>query len=510
MSRSRTARCLVLGLVTACSTNFTPQPCATDGDCGQGLVCEQRDQSPVCVRAEDAPLIIGQSAPVSGTNQALGTGMKLGIELAFNERNAAGGIRGRQLQLQFKDDAYQPDLAENATRSLLDAQVSQTDVPKCPSTSGSLASNAPVSMTALTRGPKAVLAILGDVGTPTMLRSAPVAIETGTVYFGAFTGAATLLREVPNNGVTPSAGTCWRYIFNVRASYAQEAQATIEYFKKKSIVSYKNLISFDQNDSFGQAGYDGLVNAYKNTAGLVPFPTNLPDVNTPIFRQRYTRNDDASVPNTVAATIAQLTTIMANDASSPLTVGIMMTDTYGAGGDFIQGLRTWQFDGGAPTGKATRLKLQFSNVSFVGANALSDRLKALGKIPNSVENFTDNVVISQVVPNYQSDASDVVTAYNALIAKNAATPSFTSLEGYVAARVFIAGLDAHKGPFTAASLVDTFETLPDLGLGVGATSGFSTKSHQYSNSVWGTILQPDGTFKNLYFWSAGIPIMFFE
>jgi len=509
MRSSPTTQCLMLAVITACSTDFTPQPCAVDGDCGSGLVCEQRDQQAACVRAEDAPLIIGQSAPLSGTNQALGVGMKLGIELAFNEKNAAGGVRGRQLQLSFKDDAYQPDLAETATRNLVDAQVSQTDVPKCPSTNGSLASGAPVSTTALTRGPRAVLAILGNVGTPTMLRSAPVSIETGTVFFGAFTGASTLLRETPVNNATPSAGPCWRYIFNVRASYGQEAQATIEYFKAKGgVTSYKNLISFDQNDSFGQAGYDGLVAACKNTIDRCS--TDLPATSNPIFRVRYTRNDDTSVPATVVSAEAQLTQLLNADTSgNPVNVGIMMTDTYGAGGDFIQALRTWQFDGATtPANKATRLKMHFSNVSFVGANALADRLKAAGKIAGSNEYYTDNVVISQVVPNYQSDASDVVTAYNAAIAKNSATPSFTSLEGYVAARVFIAGLEAHRGPFTAASLVDTFETLRDLGLGIGATSGFSTKSHQYSNSVWGTTLQPDGTFKNVYFWSTGIPIDF--
>jgi hypothetical protein len=89
-------------------------------------------------------------------------------------------------------------------------------------------------------------------------------------------------------------------------------------------------------------------------------------------------------------------------------------------------------------------------------------------------------------------------------------PSFTSLEGYVAARVFIAGLERHTGPFTAESLVSAFESLPDLGLGIGATSGFTTANHQYSQSVWGTVIQPDGSFKNLYFWSTGIPIQFFE
>ncbi|HSS01942.1 MAG TPA: ABC transporter substrate-binding protein [Kofleriaceae bacterium] len=465
-------------------------------------MCELRDQQPVCVKAETASLHIGQSAPQSGTNQALGTAMKSGIELAFDEKNAAGGIRGRLLVLDNRDDAYQPDLAEAAARSLLDVQVG-TDVPKCPSTATPLVSGAtPVSLTSLARGPNAVLAILGNVGTPTMLRAAPVTLETGTVFFGAFTGASTLLRDT-------AAGPCARYLFNVRASYAQEAQATIEYFKQRGVTSYKNIISFDQLDSFGQSGYDGLVAAYKSTIG--PLPTAGDPLN-PIFRVRYTRNDDSSVPAQVAAAQSYLTDLLTADTSGgPIAVGIMMTDTYGAGADFIQTLRTWQWNGQGVTNKATRLKLYFSNVSFVGANALADRLKLAGKVPLAGDTyFTDSVVISQVVPNYQSDTSDVITAYNRLITQTGQTASYTSLEGYISARVFIAGLEAHKGPFTAASLVDTFEKLPDLGLGIGATSGFSANNHQYSNSVWGTILQPDGTFKNLYFWSVGIPIQFFE
>jgi hypothetical protein len=74
----------------------------------------------------------------------------------------------------------------------------------------------------------------------------------------------------------------------------------------------------------------------------------------------------------------------------------------------------------------------------------------------------------------------------------------------------IAGLEKHEGPFTPESLVGDFETLGDLGLGIGAASGFKPDNHQYSQSVWGTLIQADGTFRNLYFWAQGIPIQFFE
>jgi len=492
--------------LAGCSTDFAPRPCAVDGDCGDGAVCELRDATPVCVHAEDAPLVIGESAPISGTNQALGTGMKLGIELAFKEQNDAGGIRGRQLVLDFRDDAYDPPTAEAAARTFTNASVSASEPPKCPSTStpepDGHGNTTPISTTAMTRGPNAVLAFLGNVGTPTMVRAAPVAIETGTIYFGAFTGADKILRD-------KTAGDCAKYVFNVRASYAQEAQATIDLFKKRGVTDYRNLISFDQNDTFGDAGYNGFVAAYVVDYGSFPGSANP---TTPIARFRYTRNDDTSVPAQAAAAEGYISGILGS-TSGVQPIGIMMTDTYGAGGTFIQALRAWQFDG-QQTGldKPNRLKLYFSNVSFVGPNALSDRLVTAGTVatPNGPMPLTQDVYVSQVVPNYQSDTSDVVVAYNRLIAAAGATPSFTSLEGYIDARVFIAGLLSHQGPFTPDSLIGAFETLPNLSLGIGANAGFGPANHQYSSSVWGTSIQATGSFKNLYFWTSGSAIQFFE
>src|SRR5262245_59330825 len=207
--------CLVIVLVS-CSTTFEPTPCTDDSNCGAGQVCEVREAVPVCVDPEDAPLVIGQSAPVSGTNQALGTGMKLGVELAFREKNDAGGVRGRKLHLEFRDDAYTPTIAEAAAKALLDVQITQA-APRCPTTSNPVVpADPPLSSNALVRGPKAVLAILGNVGTPMMVRSAPVAIETGTLFFGAFTGAATILRD--------DAAAAWQSDnFNVAPSQRPEA-----------------------------------------------------------------------------------------------------------------------------------------------------------------------------------------------------------------------------------------------------------------------------------------------
>jgi len=461
-------------------------------------VCGQRDGASACVTGAEDPLRIGMSAPLTGPSQELGTEMKKGITLAFDGQNAAGGIRGRQIELDFRDDQYQPASAETAARDLLDVVAPVSMPARCPTTTESVvAGDTPVATSALVRGPNAVLALVGSVGTPTMVRSAPIAVETGSLFFGAFTGASKVLRD----GMS---GSCHKYIFNVRASYAQEARATVEYFMKLHVPDSRHFISFDQNDSFGQAGYDGLVGAL--TALNVGAPTTVP-------RFRYTRDDQTSVPAQISATTDYLGKLLSDGQSH--VVGILMTDTYGPATTYIKGVRDWQYAQDAEqtsTQKAKRLTILFSNVSFVGPNSLAQRLKDAGsaQAADGPKPYTSGVYVSQVVPNYQSDDSDGVHDYLRALQASGQAPSFTSLEGYLAGRVFVAGLAAHVGDFTPDALVSTFEKLPHLNLGLGATSGFSAGSHDYSKSVFGTAINADGTFANSYFWSDGSAIQLFE
>src|SRR3954470_24576981 len=95
--------------LTSCSSAFHAKACKSDDDCGgSGLVCSQRSTGPVCMAGADDPLRIGMSAPLTGPSQELGTEMKKATALAFEAQNAAGGVRGRRIELDFRDDQYQP------------------------------------------------------------------------------------------------------------------------------------------------------------------------------------------------------------------------------------------------------------------------------------------------------------------------------------------------------------------------------------------------------------------
>jgi ABC-type branched-subunit amino acid transport system substrate-binding protein len=488
----------------SCSSTFHPRSCAVDADCGGSFVCADQQGLSVCKNPSDAPLRIGMSAPVTGASQDLGIEMKKGVMLAIDQQNANGGVRGRKVELDFRDDEYVPASAEAAARELLDVAALTTPA-RCPTTTVPVvAGQQPVANGALQRGPNAVMGLLGSVGTPTMVRSAPIAVETSSLFFGAFTGAAKVLRD-------GMAGPCSKYIFNIRASYAQEARATVEYFLKLRVPDNHHLVSFDQNDTFGDAGYNGLVAAYVALKGAIATPYSA---DSPIARFRYTRDDTTSVPAQVVAVSQYFGQILAGD-SSPHVVGIMMTDTYGPATSFIQGIRNWQYANDAEqttNQKGSRLTIYFSNVSFVGPNSLAARLKDAGTIqtPQGTKPYSDGVFVSQVVPNYQSDNSDAVRDYRDQLTAAGLQPSFTSLEGYLVGRVFVAGLAAHKGQYTPDALITTFEQLAPLDLGLGGSSGFAPGNHNYSKSVFGTSIGADGTFANRYFWTDGTPIQLFE
>lgn len=511
----------VVAADTACSTQFDVKPCSTDADCaGSGFTCVQSgaqsycgtrtdagveagpaacttdNECPaeqacnfatpnaVCVPGSTIPINVGQSAPSSGPNQDLGLEMKRGVELAFKEATDAGGIHGRPIAMKFIDDQYTPTQAEQNARALTDAKAG-TGAPHCPTTMTPPAGGDPFSLTALDPGPNAVTAVIGSVGTPTMVRSAPIVVETGRLYFGAFTGAGAMLRD-------DKAGACKRLIFNVRASYGQEARATLEYFTKLNVTADDHIFSFDQKDTFGDAGFNGLNAAWTAThsGAMAKFQ-----------RFQYVRDDTNSVDAQITATIAAIKTLLGPTPATSQTFAIMMTDTYGPGARYIKGLRDWQFG----TDGSDKVQFVFSNVSFVGPNSLASRLKELGTVPgsNPAIPYTQDVYVSQVMPNYSKENSDAVIAYRKAIGTTGVAPTYTSFEGYVVGRIFVEGLRANKQAFTPDNLVTAFESLATLQLGLGGFIGFSPSSHQASKSVWGTGIQPDGSFSDKYFWSDG-------
>ena len=160
-------------------------------------------------------VLFGQSAAFSGPAQELGLNMRLGIQAAFHEVNQNGGVHGRELKLEFRDDSYEPEAAIANTRNLIEQE--------------------------------GVFALIGAVGTPTSRSAAPVATELGAPYIAPFTGAEFLRDAEQAN------------IINLRASYYQETEEMVARLTEDLAVQRIAIIY--QDDSFGLAGYHGVIRA---------------------------------------------------------------------------------------------------------------------------------------------------------------------------------------------------------------------------------------------------------
>ena len=158
-------------------------------------------------------VVFGQSAALSGPASELGTGMRLGLESAFAEVNAAGGIGGHRLSLVSLDDMYEPEAAVANTRELI--------------------------------GKHDVYALVGAVGTPTSRAAQPVTSDAAVPYIAPFTGAE-FLRDVKERS----------NVVNVRASYFQETAEIVARLTEDLGIEKIGILY--QDDSYGRAGLAGV------------------------------------------------------------------------------------------------------------------------------------------------------------------------------------------------------------------------------------------------------------
>lgn len=277
-----------------------------------------------------------------------------------------------------------------------------------------------------------VFALIGAVGTPTGLAALPIFSAANVPMVGMFTGAQGL-REPFN-----------RNVFHVRASYFDEAERIVQHL---TTLGVKKIAVFYQNDPYGKTVLDG--------------------VNRALARRQL---------KTVATgTVERNSTDVAKALASILSAApeaIVQVSTYKSCAAFIKQARAKGFGG------------QFFNVSFVGSQALADELGDAG----------NGVVISQVVPFPYGASSAVVREYQQRM-KEAGQKDldFSSLEGFLTAKVFAEGLKrAGRNP-TRDSLITGLESMHDINLG-GFLINYGANNHMGSNYTDLTIVGRGGKF----------------
>ncbi|MEA9567410.1 ABC transporter substrate-binding protein [Polynucleobacter sp. AP-Nickl1-40-C4] len=77
------------------------------------------------VLAQSGPIKIGVVTPLSGTYTPIGEQVKMGLDLAAKEINAAGGINGKKIDLIYEDEEANPAVATQKAEKLF--QVEKVD-----------------------------------------------------------------------------------------------------------------------------------------------------------------------------------------------------------------------------------------------------------------------------------------------------------------------------------------------------------------------------------------------
>ena len=355
---------------------------------------------------------VGMTSALSGPASSLGLGMKEGIETAFAQINAAGGVHGQTLELIALDDGYEPGRAGPNMRKLIDEEK--------------------------------VFAVLGNTGTPTAAVTVPIANEKKVPLFGAFTGAG-LLRKTPPD----------RYVINYRASYAQETGEMIRGLVGELKIPPDRIAFFTQNDAYGDSGFAGGVKALQaigyaqaKWATHGRYPRNTTDVEEGLARLLDPRQHPRA---------------------------IIMVGAYHPCARFIQ------------LAKKEGLRALFLNVSFVGSAALAKELGRDG----------DGVVVTQVVPHFDAGLPATRDYCTAVPAEKR---NFISLEGYLVARAFAAGLTMAGPGANKEQFISALESERPIDLGLGVAHRLSSKAHQLSNQVWPTVIRR-GQFQPIRSWT---------
>jgi branched-chain amino acid transport system substrate-binding protein len=73
--------------------------------------------------AASADILIGAAGPFSGPNAALGEQLKRGVQMAVDQINATGGVRGERLAIELGDDGCDPKKAIDVATGFVSAGV---------------------------------------------------------------------------------------------------------------------------------------------------------------------------------------------------------------------------------------------------------------------------------------------------------------------------------------------------------------------------------------------------
>ena len=221
-------------------------------------------------------ILIGQTAGFSGPVAAGVKETTEGAKLYIDAINANGGVAGQKIELISLDDKFEPKLAADNARVLIEERN--------------------VAALFLTRGTPHTEAII------------PLLDKDGVPLIAPSTGAMTLHRPVR------------KHIFNVRATYQREAEKAISHL---ATIGMNRIAVVQVDDSFGD---DGVAGAQKGLAAAKL---------TPVVLEKFNRSkpDFSKIGPDIAKSGAQAVLMIASGAA--VVDGIKAIRAAGSGAQVV-------------------------------------------------------------------------------------------------------------------------------------------------------------------------------
>ncbi len=339
---------------------------------------------------------LGLSADLSGEISYIGINIKKGIESYFNKINKTSTT---DYKLIAYDDKYNPIKAAKNVKKLIKKDN--------------------------------VLALIGNVGTPTANVVIPLLEKEKKILFGAYSGGEILRNKALN-----------KYVFNYRASYSQEAYSIMQKIYSLGIKPNEVAV-FSQNDTYGDSGFKGVVKAYiEKGYSIYEIP-----------HERYSKG----------------------------TLNI-------EGG--LSKLLDWNRDFKAivivGVNEATEKFISYAKEDFPNAIFFVLSPVNLIDISKKLVKYKKDIYTTQVTPLLTSDLKAVQEFKEEF--KNSfpkSSANLISFEGYLIAKLFVKYLENEDlNSLNTNRLLEIFNTKDSVDIGLGFSSDFMNNQNQYSDKVW--------------------------
>ena len=162
-------------------------------------------------------IVIGTHQDLSGPIKGWGVPVSNGMKMAVEEVNAAGGIHGRKIKLIIEDSGYDPKRAVLASQKMVERDK--------------------------------IFAMVGPMGSPTVLASQDVLFDAGVLQLFPLTAAEFTFKFDP-------AKPQERLKFNNLLPYVESTRAAVKYMVEAK--NFKKPCIMHQDDEYGKNVLDGF------------------------------------------------------------------------------------------------------------------------------------------------------------------------------------------------------------------------------------------------------------